>query len=431
MKPNKSNGFDIIFMTISPDYTTEPHQSPLTSLTLAGFVFITGFATVLERFGIGGRVILHAELALVLTALCAMAWFCRTMELKRFFIPFTTSGRVQRIAAALTWLLGAGLISGTMLFAPIGILLLIGPGLFTGADFSLRQSLSHRFPALATRMVITLVSVVSALALSASGFEACADVLSGGFEISRSSARLLVFGGILLPLLAGGFSAVLMITAFARSLTVLSLGLALINSGMTKPELRGAGSFFAPFWPQNVILQVHGLQTLNFIPQNIIDGLGLISSFMLCLALSLAAVQCCAANLTEGGIDPDVSFAPLSSQRLARNRLALICILSLCCFAPMNHHLEPDAGVQFSACLSLAGLGPVLALSLWPRAKSEAALLTFYVMGAALGGTWIYDHDHVVQTHLLYAMVGGGLATGLISLWFVTYRYPRLNRSIS
>ena len=78
-------------MTISPDYTTEPHQSPLTSLTLAGFVFITGFATVLERFGIGGRVILHAELALVLTALCAMAWFCRTMELKRFFIPFTTS----------------------------------------------------------------------------------------------------------------------------------------------------------------------------------------------------------------------------------------------------------------------------------------------------------------------------------------------------
>ena len=88
-------------------------------------------------------------------------------------------------------------------------------------------------------------------------------------------------------------------------------------------------------------------------------------------------------------------------------------------------------GVQFAACLSLAGLSPVLALSLWPRAKSEAALLTFYVMGAALGGTWIYDHYHVVQTHLFYAMVGGGLATGLISLWYVIYRYPRLNRNVS
>lgn len=418
-------------MTIFPDQPAQKYKSPIASLTLAGFTLVAGFATLLERFGTGGKVTLHVELALALTALCGIAWFCRTMELKRFFIPFSTFGMMERIAPVLTWLLGAGLMSGTMLFAPLGILVLMGSGLLTRTDFSLRQSLGHRFPALAARMLITLVIVVSALTLSASSIEACVEILSGGFDIPRSSARILVFWVMFIPLMAGGFSAVLTVTAFARSLTVLSLALALINSGLNKPQLKDAGSFFASFWPQNVFLQVHGLQTLNFIPQNIIDGLGLISAFMLCLALSLAAVQCGAVNLTEGSIHRSGSFAPLSSQRLARNRLTLTCLLVMCLFAAASHHPEPDMGVQFAACLSLAGLSPVLALSLWPRAKSEAALLTFYVMGAALGGTWIYDHYHVVQTHLFYAMVGGGLATGLISLWYVIYRYPRLNRNVS
>jgi hypothetical protein len=415
-------------MKISSDITRAQPTNPIASLTLAGFVLLISFATLLERFGISSAVILHTELALVLVALMCMAWFTGTMVLLPFFTPARSLGFGSILSAAGTWLLAASLLTGFMIFPLFGLLLVLGFGLRPGQLFSLRQALCQRFPSLTARMILSPVIIASALILSASGFEACTELLMRGFALHHFTALALTSAAILIPLLAGGYSALLIVTSCAGILTLAAFGLSLISYGVSKPVSFELGSFFAAIWPQNDILRLADVQVLHFLYPDILEGLRLISVFMLILSLSMAAVQCCAANLTEGFIKSGQNFATLSSQRLARNRLALVAVVIVCLCAAYYQYVQPESGLQLSICLNLALLSPVCILALWPRAQSDAVQMTFYVTAAVMAGTFIYDGYHVVQNHLLTALVCAIPAACAGGLWIVVDRHTHSDR---
>eukprot|EP01037_Dinobryon_pediforme_P007010 gene7010-7079_t len=131
--------------------------------------------------------------------------------------------------------------------------------------------------------------------------------------------------------------------------------------------------------------------TINLGAPMILDNILHVATYVLGVNFAIAAFQACATNLTEGFEPPDKRFPPLSSQRLARNRLAVIFLVALSVLSQNYWHFRPQIAFEFAIGLNAAGLLPVILLALWPKAKSDAALITYYVSIGAMAGIVIHD----------------------------------------
>jgi len=478
-------------MTISPHGITQQPARALTGISLTGIMLTIGLGLMMERFGISDRANVYIAMLFSLCAVLGIAWASRTMVLTQYFAQSRSIGLIQSMAATGTLLLGAciiarpeAILTGPAIAAFWLVLLLIytisGAGLRQSGAFSLRQWLCTRCPDAATRIMLSLILIVSDVILSASGLEASAHMLESDLSISPLNARIIVAVLTLPPVLAGGLNGVLILSRFTLVLTLAAFSISLILNGFHLPDLYKAilippesqtsnglqqgvvfalglaslpsllspnmalrtpaatgpllrlfiwsGLLIAMFWPQGGFhLHTGELALQNAGIDTSLDSLIRLSLFMLCLNFSMATVQSCAANLTEGFTQPNQPFPALSSQRLARNRLALVCVVAACSLDLPAWHFMPKLGFQLVMGLHAAIITPIVALALWPRAQAEAIRMIFYISLATLGGTLIYDGNHPVLAHLLTAAIGGGLAALAGGIGMVLYRQKDQN----
>ena len=141
--------------------------------------------------------------------------------------------------------------------------------------------------------------------------------------------------------------------------------------------------------------------TLSLGTPAIFENIMRVAAYVLGINFAIAAFQACAANLTEGFDPPEKDFRALSSQRLARNRLAVIFLVVLAALIVHTWHIRPEQYFEIAIGLNAAGLLPIVLLALWPKAKSDAALITYYVTIGAMAGLFIHDQLISVREHLI------------------------------
>jgi|GEM_PF-3528583 len=155
-------------------------------------------------------------------------------------------------------------------------------------------------------------------------------------------------------------------------------------------------------------------------PQPVIEALMSVAVFGLALAFCLSAFQALAANLTESAAPAGQSFKPLSSLRLARYRLGVLVLVGGAVVILLRFSLEPRVLAEAALLAGASGIVPVMILAMWRRARSDAALISFYVVIGTLGGVLIADNLQFVRAHMvsaaLYAMMAAVAAGGLIAL---------------
>ena len=138
------------------------------------------------------------------------------------------------------------------------------------------------------------------------------------------------------------------------------------------------------------------------------------------LALAAAGLQGLATAIGHDLLYRLRDRSVIASSRLATTRLTLIAAVLLIALAAVRLDLDPALTLALALLVSAAGLAPVLALSLWPRATSEHALLA---LTAGLGGGAALMQAALAQGAPLAEAMGlagaggasAGLAVGLIA----------------
>lgn len=133
-----------------------------------------------------------------------------------------------------------------------------------------------------------------------------------------------------------------------------------------------------------------------------VAGAGLVWAAIAALGAALAAsgAICAAIALGNDAIHRMRDKSALTSRRLAIVRLILIASLAACAALTAARDLDPRALIGMSFAFSAAGLAPLMALALWPRARSRDAM---FALVAGLG---------TAEVFLIY---GDGSVSGLAS----------------
>jgi cation/acetate symporter len=168
--------------------------------------------------------------------------------------------------------------------------------------------------------------------------------------------------------------------------------------------------------------------TMNFLTFGLADtqalggswrALALAGWYGATLALAAAGLQGVATAIGHDLLYRIRDRAVITSRRLATTRLTLVAALVVIALAAVRIQLDPRLAIGASLVFCAAGLAPLLALSLWPRATSfEAVLALAAGLGVAVmaGQAGLGDGLPLAEAMGLAALAGAasGLAVGVI-----------------
>ncbi len=106
----------------------------------------------------------------------------------------------------------------------------------------------------------------------------------------------------------------------------------------------------------------------------------------------------------------------LTSRRLAIVRAILMACIAACALVCSARELDPRALIGISLAFSAAGLAPLMALTLWPRARSRDAMFAL-VIGLGTAEMLLVYGDGTVRGLAAAAVVGcfASIVAGVLS----------------
>ncbi|MFO1168809.1 MAG: symporter-like protein, partial [Rhodoblastus sp.] len=151
---------------------------------------------------------------------------------------------------------------------------------------------------------------------------------------------------------------------------------------------------------------------------------GLVWAAIAALGAALAAASLLAASIALGNdaIHRLRDKSALTSRRLAIVRAILLASIVACALVCAARELDPRALIGVSLAFSAAGLAPLIALTLWPRARSGDAMFALAIgLGAAeallltsdgtvrgLAGAAVVGCFAAIIAGIASSMIGGG-----------------------
>ena len=151
---------------------------------------------------------------------------------------------------------------------------------------------------------------------------------------------------------------------------------------------------------------------------------GLVWAAIAALGAALAAASLLTASIALGNdaIHRLRDKSALTSRRLAIVRAILLASIAACAVVCSARELDPRALIGVSLAFSAAGLAPLIALSLWPRARSGDAMFALAIgLGAAeallltgdgtvrgLAGAAVVGCFAAIIAGIASSMIGGG-----------------------
>jgi len=145
---------------------------------------------------------------------------------------------------------------------------------------------------------------------------------------------------------------------------------------------------------------------------------GLVWAAIAALGAALAAASLLAASIALGNdaIHRLRDKSALTSRRLAIVRAILLGSIAACAFVCSAKELDPRALIGISLAFSAAGLAPLMALTLWPRARSRDAMFALAV-GLGSAETLLLSGEGTVRGLAAAAVVGcfAAIIAGMLS----------------
>lgn len=145
---------------------------------------------------------------------------------------------------------------------------------------------------------------------------------------------------------------------------------------------------------------------------------GLVWAAIAALGAALAAASLLAASIALGNdaIHRLRDKSALTSRRLAIVRAILLGSIAACAFVCSAKELDPRALIGISLAFSAAGLAPLMALTLWPRARSRDAMFALAV-GLGSAETLLLTGEGTVRGLAAAAVVGcfAAIIAGVLS----------------
>ena len=145
---------------------------------------------------------------------------------------------------------------------------------------------------------------------------------------------------------------------------------------------------------------------------------GLVWAAVAALGAALAAVSALTASVALGNdaIHRLRDRSALTSRRLAIVRAILIACIVACALVCSARELDPRALIGISLAFSAAGLAPLMALTLWPRARSRDAMFAL-VIGLGTAEMLLVYGDGTVRGLAAAAVVGcfASIVAGMLS----------------
>ena len=145
---------------------------------------------------------------------------------------------------------------------------------------------------------------------------------------------------------------------------------------------------------------------------------GLVWAAVAALGSALAASGLLAAAVALGNdaIHRLRDRSALTSRRLAIVRAILIASIAACALVCGARELDPRALIGISLAFSAAGLAPLMALTLWPRARSRDAMLAL-IVGIGMAEMLLVYGDGTVRGLAAAAVVGciASIVAGVLS----------------
>ena len=145
---------------------------------------------------------------------------------------------------------------------------------------------------------------------------------------------------------------------------------------------------------------------------------GLVWAAVAALGAALAAASLLAAAVALGNdaIHRLRDRSALTSRRLAIVRAILLASIVACALVCSARELDPRAAIGISLAFSAAGLAPLMALTLWPRARSRDAMFALAI-GLGTAETMLLLSDGTVRGLAAAAVVGcfASIIAGVLS----------------
>ena len=133
-------------------------------------------------------------------------------------------------------------------------------------------------------------------------------------------------------------------------------------------------------------------------------------------ALAAAGLLSAAVALGNDAIHRLRDKSALTSRRLAIVRAILVVSIGGCAFVCSARELDPRALIGVSLAFSAVGLAPLMALSLWPRARSRDAMFALAI-GLGAAEALLFAGDGTVRGLAAAAVVGcfAAIVAGVLS----------------
>ncbi|MFV0281097.1 MAG: symporter-like protein [Rhodoblastus sp.] len=148
---------------------------------------------------------------------------------------------------------------------------------------------------------------------------------------------------------------------------------------------------------------------------------GLVWAAMAALGAALAAASLLTASVALGNdaIHRLRDRSALTSRRLAIMRALIIAGVLVCALVSNSYDLDPRALIGLSLAFSATGLAPLMALTLWPRARSHDAMLAL-VVGLVTAEALLILNDDSVRGLASAAVLGclAAVVAGMTSSLF-------------
>jgi cation/acetate symporter len=341
----------------------------------------------------------------------------------------------------------------------------------TGAS-SLSDVVAARFNSRLLRFVLALAYFGIGVLIGAGGYGVAADALPGLLGISRDGAIAAVGVIVVLIVAPGGLAGLLWVAAAAAGVIALVLflpiGLRLmVDAGSGAPLLGGGAELTATLarafaeragaFPANGLDEAAIALGAAILPPLSTGAFashsgrqarraGILGATLVALfaaayaigapfwqtqdsaaarsihasALLICALVCAAAGVhtASRAMSADSAYgyeSVLASRRLARSRGLALLAVAIDAALTLKRALDPGEALLLAATLSLAFLGPALALAVSSRARAANATAALFASVAAIGGlAWANDWTLPIARAPAFAMAGAaaGFAIG-------------------